>query len=54
MLIFGWVSSNIQSNWANWSNWKSTGNQEDANKFYEETVEEAESQNLTWFCYDYE
>lgn len=54
MLIYGWVSEQIQSNWANWSSWKETGSQEDADLFWKNTVEQAESQGLTWFCYEYE
>jgi hypothetical protein len=53
-LIFGWVSDQIQSNYANWSSWKSTGNSDDANKFYQDTWEKANSEGLTWFCYPVE
>lgn len=54
MLIYGWVSEQIQSNWANWSNWKEIGNQQDADLFWKNTVEEATNQGLTWFCYECE
>lgn len=52
MLIFGWVSEQIQSNWAAWSNWKETGTQEDADRFYEKTKDGAVKQGLSWFCYE--
>lgn len=53
-LIFGWVSDQIQSNYAAWSNWKSTGNQSEADAFYEETSNIAQREGLTWFCYSIE
>lgn len=48
-LIFGWVSPQVQCNWANWSTWKQYGNQEDANEFYKLTQDDAYEQGLTWF-----
>lgn len=51
MLTFGWVSNQIQSNWADWSWWKSTGDDTDAQQFYDHTADKAYTQHLTWFCY---
>lgn len=52
-LIYGWVSPQIQSNFAAWSTWSERGDEESAKKFYEETVAKALSHNLTWFCCEY-
>jgi hypothetical protein len=52
MLVYGWVSAQIQNNWAAWSSWKEKGDKESSEKFYKETVDEAEDQGLTWFCYE--
>lgn len=52
-LVFGWVSPQIQGNWANWSSWKDYGDEEDAKIFYRLTSDEAYEQGLTWFdCID--
>lgn len=53
-LVFGWVSANIQQNFAAWSTWKSQGDETDANVFFEQTRDEAEKQGLEWFCVDSE
>lgn len=50
MLQFGWVSEQIQANFAAWSTWKATGTQADADKFYWDSCDEAEQQGLSWFC----
>ena len=52
LFYFGWVSSNINSNYFAWSSHKNVGTIEEAEAFYAETFPQYEEKvGMEWFCY---